>query len=290
MRHPMPYGDLKKQTVQKFSTLEDLDKHNCTIEEREEYEPHIISGTTVFAGVDYGLILKQAEKISEVIVWDGGNNDTPFFKPDLHIVVTDPLRAGHEISYYPGFINLQMADVVVINRKDNGAMEKQLKRIRTNIQVFNPNAQVLEVYSAIKVDLPENETLSDLEVLVIEDGPTLTHGEAPYGAGWIAAKKHWARKIVKAEKYAIGSIKEAYKKYPLLKKEILPALGYSKKQLKELQDSINKSPAQVVIMATPADLTKLIDIYKPVVKIGYELEDKNKNLAKVIKNFLAELI
>jgi len=287
VRHPMPYGELtQERAVQRFEKLSDLDKFNCTIEEREEYEPLINKGFVVYAGIDYRKILRAAEKEAEIIIWDGGNNDTPFFEPNLHFVVTDPLRAGHEISYFPGFINLQMANVVVINKKD-GATIEQLRRIKNNIQMFNPWAQVLEVYSAIKVDLPENETLSDLEVLIIEDGPTLTHGEAPYGAGWIAAHQCDAGKIIDTEKSAVGSIKEAYKKYPLLRKTgILPALGYSKEQLKELEETINNSDADVVIMATPADLTKLIKIRKPVVKVEYELEDKEGKLEKLIEEFL----
>lgn len=284
VRHPMNYWELSCQrAVQRFEKLSDLDKFNCTVEEREEYEPLINKGFIVYAGIDYEKILRVAEKEAEVIIWDGGNNDTPFFEPDLHIVITDPLRAGHEIEYFPGFINLQMADVIVINRKD-GATEDQLKRIRTNIQVFNPNAQVLEVYSPIKVDL--KDTIFHQRVLVIEDGPTLTHGEAPYGAGWIAAHQCGAREVINAEKHAVGSIKEAYKKYPHLRKTgILPALGYSQEQLKEFQKTINNSDADVVIMATPADLTKLINIYKPVVRVGYELEDKEKKLDKLIRNF-----
>ncbi len=283
VRHPMPYGELSSpRAVQRFEKLSDLDKFNCTVEEREEYEPLINQGYITYAGIDYEKILRAAEKEAEIIIWDGGNNDTSFFKPNLQITVVDPLRAGHEIEYYPGLLNFQTADAIVINKKD-GTSEKQLKIIMRNIQMFNSQAKVLEIYSPIKVDLPD--IIFHQKVLIIEDGPTLTHGGAKYGAGWIAAHKYDAGEFIDAEIYAVGSIKEIYKKYPLLKKKILPALGYSKEQLKELEETINNSPATVVIMATPADLTKLIKIDKPVAKVSYESKEIGKNLENLIEKF-----
>lgn len=274
VRHPMPYGDLIKQRVQRFSKLEDLDRYNCTIEEREEFEPHIKSGRTVFAGVDYYEILKEAEKISDVIVWDGGNNDLPFFTPDLHIVVVDPLRLGNESTYHPGEANLRMADIVVINKVDT-APKKSIEILKENIKKLNKNAKIIEAYSPISIDRPE--LIKNKRVLVIEDGPTLTHGEMSFGAGLISANQHGAKEIVNPRKYAVGSIKKAYEKYPHIG-NLIPALGYSKLQMDELNKSINKTPADVVIIGTPVDLRKFLRINKPAVKVTYELKEKRGRL------------
>ncbi|MEO0138202.1 MAG: cyclic 2,3-diphosphoglycerate synthase [candidate division WOR-3 bacterium] len=283
VRHPMPYGDLLKQEVQCFSRMEDLDKYNCTIEEREEYEPHIRRGNTVFAGVDYYKILKSAEKISDVIVWDGGNNDFPFFEPDLHIVVVDPLRLGNEMTYHPGETNLRMADIVIINKIDS-APPKNVEKLKENIKMLNKKAKIIEAYSPIVVDNPE--LIRNKRVLVIEDGPTLTHGEMSFGAGFIAAKEYKAKEIIDPKKYTIGSIKKAYEKYPHIGK-LIPALGYSKLQMEELNRSINRTPADVVIIGTPVDLRKFLKINKPAVKVSYELKERNSNLLeKEIKRLL----
>ncbi len=283
IRHPMPYGDLKKQIVQKFSTLEDLDKHNCTIEEREEYEPHIVRGTTVFAGVDYGLILKQAEKISDVVVWDGGNNDLPFYVPDLHIVVVDPFRVGDESTYYPGETNVRMADVVLINKVDT-APRSSIELLKENIKKLNAGAAILEAASPTVADKPE--LIENKKVVVIEDGPTLTHGGMSFGAGIVAAKQYRAKKIVDPRPYAIGSIKEAYSKYSQIG-DLIPALGYGKKQIRELERSINNTPADSIIMATPVDLRKFTRLNKPAVKVDYELEERfGPRLDVILKKYL----
>jgi len=270
VRHPMPYGDLKKQIVQRFSTLEDLDKHNCTIEEREEYEPHIIRGNTVFAGVDYGVILKQAEKISDIIIWDGGNNDLPFYESNLHIVVVDPFRVGDESTYHPGETNVRMADVVLINKVDT-APRADIEKLKENIKLLNSGAVVLEAASPTSVDKPE--LIQDKQVVVIEDGPTLTHGGMSFGAGIVAAKKYQAKKIVDPKPYAVGSIKDAYVKYPQIG-NLIPALGYGKKQIRELESSINNTPADSIVMATPVDLRKFTKLNKPAAKIDYDLEER----------------
>uniref|UniRef100_A0A7V0Z3U1 GTPase n=1 Tax=candidate division WOR-3 bacterium TaxID=2052148 RepID=A0A7V0Z3U1_UNCW3 len=285
VRHPMPYGDLIKQEIQRFSKLEDLDRYNCTIEEREEYEPHIKRGNTVFAGVDYYKILKAAEKISDVIVWDGGNNDLPFYKPDLHIVVVDPLRLGNESTYHPGEANLRMADLVVINKVDSATTES-VEKLKTNIKQLNKNAKIIEAYSPITVEKPS--LIKNKRVLVIEDGPTLTHGEMSYGAGFIAAKQYGAKEIINPRKYAVGSIKNAYEKYPHIG-NLIPALGYSKLQIDELNKSINRADADVVIIGTPVDLRKFLRINKPAVKVNYELKEKRGNvLEQMIKDLLNE--
>jgi predicted GTPase len=279
----MPYGDLKEQIVQKFSRLEDLDKHKCTIEEREEYEPHILRGNTVFAGVDYGLILKQAEKISDIIVWDGGNNDLSFYKSDLHIVVVDPFRTGDEMTYHPGETNVRMADVVLINKIDT-APRSSIELLRKNIKELNPHAVVLEAASPTSVDRPE--LVKGKAVVVIEDGPTLTHGGMSFGAGIVAAKKYNAGKIVDPKPYAVGSIKEAYVKYPQMG-ALIPALGYGKKQIKELEASINNTPADSIVMATPVDLRKFTKLNKPAAKIDYELEERSgPSLDNILKKYL----
>ena len=281
VRHPMPYGDLTKQEVQRFSNLEDLNKYNCTIEEREEYEPHIKNGNTVFAGVDYLKILKAAEKISDVIVWDGGNNDLPFYEPDLHIVVVDPLRPGNEFTYHPGEANVRMADIIIINKADSVSPQIILK-MKENLKMLNQNAKILEAYSPVSIDRPE--LIKNKRVVIIEDGPTLTHGEMSFGAGVIAAKKYGAKKILDPRKYAVGSIKKIYEKYPHIGL-LIPALGYSKEQIEELNQSINNTPADVVVIGTPVDLRKFLKINKPAVKVTYELKEKDGHvLEKLIKN------
>lgn len=283
IRHPMPYGDLKKQIVQKFSTLEDLERHKCTIEEREEYEPHILRGNTVFAGVDYGLILKQAEKISDIIVWDGGNNDLSFYKSDLHIVVVDPFRVGDESTYHPGETNVRMADVILINKVDT-APRSNIDELKETIKTLNAGAIIMEAASPTAVDKPE--LIKDKRVVVIEDGPTLTHGGMSFGAGIVAAKKYRAKAIVDPRKYAVGSIKEAYDKYPQIG-DLIPALGYGSKQIRELESSINNTPADSIVMATPVDLRKFTKLNKPAAKIDYELEERfGPGLESVLKKYL----
>lgn len=283
VRHPMPYGDLTKQEAQRFATYDDLIKHNCTIEEREEYEPHLRNGIVVYAGINYKKILGEAEKEADIIIWDGGNNDTPFIKPNLLITVVDPHRAGHELSYYPGEINFRMADVIIIN-KVHTAKKENIQIIKENIKKANPKAVVIEAASPIKVTNPD--LIKNKDVLVIEDGPTLTHGGMSYGSGTIAAKEHKCRSIVDGEKYAVGSIKHAYKEYKHLKK-IVPALGYGKRQIKELQKTINKAKCDLVIDGSPIDIKKLIKINKPLVNASYELkmlqEDKLLRILKKIK-------
>ncbi|MEO0076075.1 MAG: cyclic 2,3-diphosphoglycerate synthase [candidate division WOR-3 bacterium] len=285
IRHPMPYGDLERQIVQRFEKVEDLDKFNCTIEEREEYEPHLEKNTTVFAGVDYEKILNEAEKDFDIILWDGGNNDFPFFKPDLLIVVVDPLRPGHEISYFPGSILFQSAQIIVINKMDS-ADPKDVNIIKENLKVYNPNAQVIEAHSLLSVS--NSEMIKGKRVLVIEDGPTLTHGEMKYGAGMVAAQRYGASEIVEPLPFATGSILEAYEKYPHLKK-CLPALGYSQEQIKELEDTINNTPADIVIEATPVNLTRVLKVNKPIVNVEYSLKEISKpDLKEIITEFLAQ--
>jgi len=268
VRHPMPYGDLRKQIWERFASYEDLDKYECTIEEREEYEPHIDNGIIVYAGVDYEKILREAEKEADVIVWDGGNNDMPFYKPDLSIVVADPHRAGHELAYHPGETNLRMANVVIINKIDTADPQK-VEQVKENIKLVNPNATVLEAASPITADRPE--AVKGKRVLVIEDGPTLTHGGMPYGAGTVFAKKFGAGEIVDPKPYAVGSIKEAYKKYAHLG-PLLPALGYGEKQVAELKETIDHTPCDVVVIGTPIDLRRVMNINKPTVRVKYELK------------------
>jgi predicted GTPase len=285
VRHPMPYGDLKKQAVQKYSTLNDLDRHKCTIEEREEYEPHIIRGNTIFAGVDYERILKQAEQISDIIVWDGGNNDLPFYKSDLHIVVADPLRVGDEISYHPGEANIRFADVVIIN-KVGTATRKNIRRLKDNIRYLNKHAMIFEAESPCIVDKPT--LVRNHKVVVVEDGPTLTHGGMSFGIGIVAAKKFRAKKIIDPRPYVMGSIKSAFTKYPQIG-SLIPALGYGRKQIKELERSINRVPADSIIIATPVDLRKLMTLNKPSVKVDYDLKMKSidkfkKIIRKIIKS------
>lgn len=278
IRHPMPYGDLKKQAVQKFSNYKDLKKHKVTIEEREEYEPWIEMGIPIYAGVDYKKILKQAEKEADIIIWDGGNNDLPFYFPDLHIVVMDPFRPCHELLYHPGEANFRMADVLVIN-KISTAPHKGIKEVLKNIKEINPKAKVIKAKSKLIIDKPK--LLRNRRVLVIEDGPTLTHGELGIGAGYIAAKTHGA-KIVDPRKYAIGSIKEIFKKHKQVTM-VLPAMGYSKKQIKELETSINRTKCDVVVDGTPVKLDRIIHINKPIVEVNYVLEEKGLSLKDVLK-------
>jgi len=283
IRHPMPYGDLRKQIWQRFASYEDLDKHECTIEEREEYEPHIDNGIIVYAGVDYEKILREAEKEADVIVWDGGNNDLPFYKPDLHIVVADPHRAGNELTYHPGEANLRMANVVIINKVDT-ADSKNVERVKENIRMVNPKAKVLEAASPVTADKPE--FVKGSRVLVIEDGPTLTHGNMPYGAGAIAAKKFGAREIVDPRPYAVGSIKETYEKYKHLG-AILPAIGYGENQIAELKETIDRTPCDAVVIGTPIDLRRVITIAKPTVRVKYELRVLGSvSLKEILEEFL----
>ncbi len=272
IRHPMPYGNLAEQKVQRFAELADLDKHKCTIEEREEYEPHIVSGTIIYAGVDYEAILREAEKEADVILWDGGNNDLPFYKTDLHIVVADPHRAGDELSYYPGEANLRAADVVVINKMDSADSE-DIQYVRESIQTVNPDAMVVDGASPIFVE--NYEQIKGKKVLVVEDGPTLTHGEMAYGAGVVAAEKFGAADLVDPRPYTVGSITETFEKYPEIG-ILLPAMGYGDQQTKDLEDTINNTECDLVIIGTPIDLRKIVNINKPAVRVTYELQEIGK--------------
>lgn len=283
IRHPMPYGDLSKQICQRFATYEDLDLHQCTIEEREEYEPHIDSGIVVYAGVDYEVILREAEKEADVIIWDGGNNDFPFYHTDLSIVLVDPLRPGHELLYHPGETNLKLADLIIINKIDS-ANAADINTVRENIEKVNPKAQVIEAASPISVEEPE--MVKGKRVMVIEDGPTLTHGEMGFGAGFVAAKKFGAGTIVDAKPFAVGSIKETYEKYPHLN-TILPAMGYGKEQIKELEQTINSIDCDLVLSGTPIDITRVIKTNKPVIRVKYELQEIGQpDLKSVLAGFL----
>jgi predicted GTPase len=268
IRHPMPYGDLVKQAVQRFATYEDLDLHETTIEEREEYEPHIDRGIVVYAGVDYEAILRQAEQEADVILWDGGNNDLPFYKPDLHLVVADPHRAGHEISYWPGSANFRMADVIIINKVDTADL-RPISQIRDAAAAVNPGATVIEAASPIFVDDPS--AIRGKRVLVIEDGPTLTHGEMKYGAGIVAARRFGAAEIIDPRPYTVGTITETFEKYPEIG-ILLPAMGYGGQQVKDLEETIRRVPCDLVIAATPIDLTRVAKIYHPVQRVRYELQ------------------
>ncbi len=271
VRHPMPYGDLRKQVVQRFSSLEDIDLHGCTIEEREEYEPLLYQGTVVYAGIDYSLILAQAEEEADVIVWDGGNNDTPFYQPDIHIVLFDPHRAGHELLYYPGETNMLMADVAVINKVDT-AQPADIETVRRNIEKFAPKAEVVYAESPPLVENPE--LIRGKRVLAVEDGPTVTHGGMPFGAAVIAARTFGAAEIVDARRYAVGTIRETYRSYPHLEYS-LPAMGYSVEQRKDLEATINAAECDLVLIATPMNLSCLLEIDKPVVRVRYDYKDHN---------------
>ena len=283
VRHPMPYGDLAAQAVQRFAVMEDLDRHQCTIEEREEYEPHLREGTIVYAGVDYGRILRQAEKEADVVLWDGGNNDTPFYESDLQVVVADPHRPGHELAYYPGEVNLRRADVVVINKVDTASPEN-VETVRKNIRASNPQARVVE--TACRVTISEPALVKGRRVLVVEDGPTLTHGEMPYGAGVVAARQCGAAELVDPRPYAVGSIRSTYEHYTHLT-SLLPAMGYSAIQRHELEETINRVPCDLVLVATPIDLGHLVKLNKPSLRVTYEVEDViHPGLTEVLSKFI----
>ena len=286
IRHPMPYGDLTKQVVQRFSSYEDFEKHNCTIEEREEYEPHVAQGIVVYAGVDYGQILKEAEKEADVIVWDGGNNDTPFYYPDVHIVLFDPHRAGHELLYYPGETNLNMVDIAIINKVDSAESDK-IDQVRKNIEKHAPKAEIILAESAVLVDDPDQ--IRGKRVLVVEDGPTLTHGEMKFGAGIIAAQRNGAAEIVDPRPFITGTIKETFESYPDIG-AVLPAMGYGEVQTRDLEQTINNTDCDLVLFATPIDLPKLISINKPNLRVRYEYKDHGElTLKEVLLKRLHEL-
>jgi len=269
VRHPMPYGDLSKQICQRFATYEDLDRHECTIEEREEYEPHIDNGFVVYAGIDYEKILREAEKEADLILWDGGNNDTPFYRPDLFMTLVDPHRPGHELSYFPGETNFLLADMLIVNKVET-ANPEDLQTVLDNCQAYNPAAEVVQCRSAITVDQPE--LIRGKRALVVEDGPTLTHGGMSYGAGWFAAQNSGAAEIVDPVPYAVGSIKDTYEAYPNSRK-VLPAMGYGEEQIRELEATINAVDADVVVEGTPIELGRVLKINKPVANVRYELEE-----------------
>lgn len=280
IRHPMPYGDLLKQKVQRFAEIKDLKKHNCTIEEIEEYEPHIVLGGIIYSGVDYEAILKEAEKEADIILWDGGNNDTPFYQPDLTFTVVDPHRPGHELSYYPGNTSLRMADAAIINKIDSAAPQDILE-VMKNIKNVNPDAVIIEGASPLIVDKPE--LITGKRVLVVEDGPTLTHGEMKYGAGIVAAQKNGAKEIIDPRPFVVNSIKETFKKYPSIG-TLLPAMGYGAKQIKDLETTINKTDCDSVLIGTPVDLGRILKINKPSARVQYELQEiGNNTLEKVLE-------
>jgi predicted GTPase len=286
IRHPMPYGDLVKQKVQRYGSIEDMKRFNCTVEEMEEYEPHIVEGTIIYAGVDYEAILRQAENEADVIVWDGGNNDMSFYKPDLTITVVDPHRPGHEVSYYPGATNVRLADVIVVNKVDS-AKKEGVDVVIANCAKVNPKALVIKANSPITVDNPE--LIRGKRVLVIEDGPTLTHGEMKYGAGTIAAQQFGARDIVDPRPYAVKSIAETYAKYPNTG-VLLPAMGYGDAQLRDLEATIDQVPCDTVIIGTPIDLRRIITIKKPSVRVKYSLEEITKpDLTDVLQKFIGSV-
>jgi predicted GTPase len=283
IRHPMPYGDLIKQRVQRFETYEDLALHDCTIEEMEEYEPHIEQGTIVYSGVDYEAILRKAEEEADVIVWDGGNNDLPFFKPDLHITLVDPHRPGHELAYFPGETNLILAHIVIISKEEYTDPENIIK-VKENIKKTNPNASIIDATLHISVENPDK--IKACRVLAVEDGPTVTHGGMAYGAAILAAKKYGASLIVDPKPHAVGSIKETFNKYPDIDKA-LPAMGYNRKQIIELEETINQADCDTVITGTPIDLGRIIKINKPIVRAKYELQEISKpDLNNLITDFI----
>ena len=283
VRHPMPYGDLVKQRVQRFATFDDLDRYDCSIEEREEYEPHLKNGTIVYAGVDYAAILKSAEAEADVVVWDGGNNDLPFFRPDVEIVVADPHRPGHELLYHPGEANFRRATCIVINKMDT-ADRKGIEEVKANIQALNPGATIIEAASPVTVEDPA--AIRGKRVLVVEDGPTLTHGEMAYGAGVIAAQRFGAASIVDPRPWVVGSIAQAFKKYPMIG-PLLPALGYGDQQMAELRQTIERVECDLVLIATPIDLRRTIRFDKPALRVTYELQEIGKpNLDDVLKSVL----
>ena len=276
VRHPMPYGDLEKQKVQRFAELADLTKHKCTIEEMEEYEPHIAMGSVIYSGVDYEAILREAEKEADVVVWDGGNNDMPFYKPDLNIVVVDPLRPGHEISYYPGEVNLRMADIVVVNKIDS-AYPEDVEEVLYNIREYNPKAEIIMAASSIRVDDPA--VIRGKKVLVVEDGPTLTHGEMDHGAGMVAARRYGAADLVDPRPYIVGKIAETFEHYPEIG-VLLPAMGYGDQQMKDLEATINKTDCDSVVIGTPINLARFIKIKQPNTRVYYELVEVSEPTLK----------
>lgn len=282
VRHPMPYGHLVDQVAQRFETFEDLTAHDCTIEEREEYEPHLAQGSIVYAGIDYGRILEMAQKDADIVVWDGGNNDLPFYAPDVHITVADPLRVGHETSYHPGETNLRMADVIVINKIDS-AEPGDVAELKKTIATENPGAIVIDARSPVTIQ--EGESLAGKRVLVVEDGPSLTHGGMGFGAGVVAARRAGAT-LVDPRPWAAGSIADVYEQFPHMG-ALLPAMGYSAQQRKDLEDTINSSDADVVLIATPIDLRKVCDLRKPAIRASYELEEiSSPTLADILKDRL----
>ena len=283
IRHPMPYGDLVAQKVQRFETVDDLAKHKCTIEEMEEYEPHVVRGNVIYSGVDYEAILREAEKEADVILWDGGNNDFAFYKPDLMVTVVDPHRPGHELSYYPGEVTLRLADVVVINKIDSAGPEG-IQQVRENINKVNPNAIVVDGASPLTVDKPE--MIKGKRVLVVEDGPTLTHGEMTIGAGVVAAQRFGAAEMIDPRPYTVGKLTDTFKTYPGIG-TLLPAMGYGAEQISDLEATINKVDCDTVIIATPIDLSRLIKINKPSVKVDYDLQEIGQpNLVEVVADFI----
>ena len=282
IRHPMPYGDLVKQKVQRFATVADLKKHECTIEEMEEYEPHVVRGNVIYAGVDYEAILREAEKEADVILWDGGNNDFPFYQTDLMITVADPLRAGNELTYYPGEASLRMADVIVINKIDS-ATPDEIQTVRESIEKVNPKAIVVDAASPITVDKPE--LIKGKRCLVVEDGPTLTHGKMKIGAGVVAARKFGASELVDPRPFVVGKLAETFKIYPNIG-TLLPAMGYGEQQVKDLEKTIDKTDCDTVVIATPIDLSRIVKIKKPTVKVGYDLQEiGSPNLTEVLNDF-----
>ena len=282
VRHPMPYGDLLKQECQRFASMKDCSSNACTIEEREEYEPYICCGTVVYSGVDFSKILEAAQDEADMIIWDGGNNDIPFFKPDLHIVIADPLRPGHELTYYPGEVNVRLADVVIVNKVDS-ARKEDVETVIRNIRSINDHARIIKANSAITVEYPES--IKGKRVLVVEDGPTLTHGGMAFGAGMIAAKKFEASEIIDPHPYAVGSIHTVYQDFPHIG-DVLPAMGYSTGQMKELEDTINASDCDAVIAGTPIDLGRLLKLNKPVFRVRYTIEEVGETLDEIIGEWL----
>lgn len=272
IRHPMPYGDLSKEILQRFASLEDLDKYECSIEEREEYEPHIEKGFIVYAGIDYERILREAEKEADVIVWDGGNNDIPFIKPNVHLVVLDPLRPGHELTHYPSEINVRMADAAIINKTDT-AEQKNIELVESNAKLLNPAATIIKASSEITLDKPD--LVKGKRVLVIEDGPTVTHGDMRYGVGLVAAKRFHASEIVDPRSSAIGIVKDTFRKYPHLT-QVLPTMGYGNKQVRDLEATISRVDCDSIIIGTPADIRRIIKFPKPTVRVSYELREMTK--------------
>ncbi len=284
VRHPMPYGNLESQVVQRFASFEDLDRYETTLEEREEYEPHLERGIVVYAGVDYGAILQKAQEEADVILWDGGNNDLPFYRPDLHIVLVDPHRPGQEVSSYPGEANLRRADVVIVNKVQT-ARPEDVALVRANVDAVNPAAQVIEAASPITVSDPE--LVKGKRVLVVDDGPTLTHGGMRYGAAWLAAKQYGAASVVDPRPHAVGTIKEVFERYPHLE-EVLPAMGYGEDQLKELEATINACECDLILSGTPVDLGRLIRVNQPLLRVRYELQEIGRpTLDEILDAFLA---